>query len=877
MSSANTRSIGPLDPSGLAPLPLHPGDLVADRYEVLRFLGSGGSAFVYAVRDRKIGDEIALKLLRDGRRSDIDVERTRREAEFARGSSSPRLVRSFDLVESDGLLFLTMELVAGGSLRDLLRGGPLPVDEAVRLACEILEALADLHRLDIVHRDLKPGNLLLTPDGHVKLSDFGIARRWTDEESRLTSTGLPVGTVDYLSPEQAAAEAVDPRSDLYSLGVVLFEMLTGRVPFEAPSAVGSIVMRLQRRAEDVRKLRPETPRWLAAVVARLLATKREDRYGSAEEVLEDLRWKRTRVPWRSVRIAIALLVILLVLGVVVWRGWTSAPRLVTNGELGIRAIDTEGNTLWTRQDTTPYRAAVVHRGNVYEVAAMLNAADATTPRLLSFLDARTGHVLRTRTLPTAERQFSGHSPRFGVHLQATDLDRDGYDEVIVMYAHDYWPSFLVLHNLRRDESWIIFIASGHHRVAATEDLDGDGVAELILEGIANRQGWYRALAAIRVRLDRPPENYIASTPDRFEYVRSDSLLWYALCPPGSIKKVIVDPNRKVIRAEYESHLPVEVNYTGFDATSKSMLPAGERQATRELAYAQLRDAVRLANGGIAEAVGRADAARVLAERAGDAMLIEWCTRVRGIALVRTRRFDEAEAFFTQIARTGNASEIAWDAAHVFHLEGELPRAIAWYRRNLGAEGEPGVGRMKYESIEGEVLALGEIGRWAEALSAIDRFEATFSNESAQGMWYRRYVEWRTGGVSATGGLDYGPNDVYRYWSFEIELARGVEPHELLHAIDADRERASETRSLLPVARAEALWRAGHIDEALNTARSALSQLRTERRTSVFARAHFDLAAERLAALAEMKGLVAEAKEVRDEAAALRWHPNGIHH
>src|SRR5215210_6228140 len=163
MSSANTPTIGPLDPRDASPLPLEPGDVVAERYEVLRLLGSGGSAYVYAVRDRRIGDELALKLLR----GDVDVARSRREAEFARGSSSTRLVRAFDLVEADGLVFLTMELVPGGSLRERLRREPLPIDEVVRLATEILEARADLHALDLVHRDLKPGNLLLTTDGHV--------------------------------------------------------------------------------------------------------------------------------------------------------------------------------------------------------------------------------------------------------------------------------------------------------------------------------------------------------------------------------------------------------------------------------------------------------------------------------------------------------------------------------------------------------------------------------------------------------------------------------------------------------------------------------------------------------------------------------------
>jgi serine/threonine protein kinase len=290
MSGANTRTIGPLDPTDTMPLPLRPGDLVADRYEILRLAGSGGSAFVYAARDRQIGDEIALKLLRE----DIDVNRSRREAKIARLSDSQRLVRTFDLFDCDGLLFLTMELVPGGSLRERLRGGPLPVDEVIRLAREVLEALAVLHGADIVHRDLKPGNLLLTADGHIKLSDFGIARKWIDDQSRLTA----VGTLAYMSPEQARGERVDPRSDLYSLGIVLFEMLTGRLP-----SVDSMVMRIDRRAREIRTLRRDTPRWLARIVARLLETKPEDRHQSAEEALADLRRRRARGSRRRAGVA----------------------------------------------------------------------------------------------------------------------------------------------------------------------------------------------------------------------------------------------------------------------------------------------------------------------------------------------------------------------------------------------------------------------------------------------------------------------------------------------------------------------------------------------------------------------------------------------
>jgi tetratricopeptide (TPR) repeat protein len=885
MSSTSTPTIGPLDPGDATPLPLQPGDLVGGRYEILRLLGSGGSAFVYAVRDRKIGDEIALKLLRKAARSEIDVKRTRREAEFARGSASPRLVRTFDLAEADGHVFLTMELVSGGSLRDLLRRGPLPVDEAVRLAGEILEALAALHALDIVHRDLKPANLLLTADGHVKLSDFGIARRWTDEDARLTRTGLPMGTVDYLSPEQAAAEPADPRADLYSFGVVLFEMLTGRVPFEAPSAVGSIVMRLHRRAADVRKLRPEVPRWLTAIVARLLERKREDRYASAEAVLEDMRRKRRRISWRPIAAAMVVLLVGGALGTAALRV-TRHPELhfVNDGDWGVRAVDGHGDTVWTRNDTDASRTASVRRGSEASVVAVLTRSprilQSEPSRMLSFLDERTGSVLRNRRIPSpASTWFSEHPDFFGAApVTVTDLNGDGYEEVVVTYVHHYWPSFTVVYDLHRDRFHHVFIASGHHQVKAVEDLDGDGTQELILAGTANRQGWYIGVAAIRVQLDAPHDATVASTPDRDNLLRSRSLLWYALGPPGYLQPsaVTVDRERRLIHFDYGSGQPFALTFEGF-APIAAELPMQVRQARRERAYAHLRTAVRLIDIGLADdAVAEAEAARVEAASAGDAVLTEWSARVRGVALVRAGHFAEADAFFTALAvNSPAASDISWDAANAYHLRGELPRALVWYRRSLGRAGRPGVGRLKYEAIQGLVLALGEMNRWTEAREEIDRFAAGYSWEAEHWTLFRRYVTWRTGGIPSAPYDPYNGTDVYRYWPLEFALARHHDLTNLLRVIDEDRRHASETSALLLVTKAETLRQLGRIDEALDVARDAMNRVRAECHRSTLARAHYDLAAERLARLAEAKGFTAEARQVRAEAAALRWHPNGI--
>jgi serine/threonine protein kinase len=248
-----------------------PGTEIGRRYEVRAVLGTGGSAVVYEAFDRELKRRVALKVLRTDRTSEAALKRFRREVAIARDAASPRLVRVFDIGQAGDTAFLTMELVEGESLRELLARGPLAPERAVAIGVEVLRALADLHVLGIVHRDVKPGNILLAATGEVKLADFGLARHWEGTETRVTETEGLVGTVEYLSPEQALGDLLDARSDLYSLGVVLFEMLAGKVPLRGDSAIGTIVAHIRQEPADVRKLRPESPAWLSAVVARLLA------------------------------------------------------------------------------------------------------------------------------------------------------------------------------------------------------------------------------------------------------------------------------------------------------------------------------------------------------------------------------------------------------------------------------------------------------------------------------------------------------------------------------------------------------------------------------------------------------------------------------
>jgi len=257
------------------------------RYVIKRKLGSGGMADVYLAEDQELGRRVALKLLDDRHAADEQfVERFRREAQSAAGLSHPNIVSIFDRGYAEDTYYIAMEYLDGRTLKELLvRNGPTPVPIAIDYARQILSALSFAHRNGIVHRDIKPHNIIVGPDGRLKVTDFGIARSGA---SQMTEAGSIVGTAQYLSPEQARGAPVDPRSDLYSLGIVLYEMLTGKVPFTGETPVEIAMKHLSQVPEPPSSLRKDVPHDLDAVVMRALAKDPEQRYSSAEEMDADL-------------------------------------------------------------------------------------------------------------------------------------------------------------------------------------------------------------------------------------------------------------------------------------------------------------------------------------------------------------------------------------------------------------------------------------------------------------------------------------------------------------------------------------------------------------------------------------------------------------
>lgn len=273
---------------------LAPGQLLAGRYRILGLVGAGGMGVVYRARDEQLGIEVAVKLLRPEQADRRNTrERFVKELILARQVSHRNVVRIHDLGRDGDLEFLTMDLVEGRSLRELLREeGPLPPARAVALARQLADALAAAHDEGVVHRDLKPDNVLVAAADRAYVSDFGVARSLAG--NGLTQTGAVVGTLDYLSPEQARGEEVDGRTDLYALGVLLFEMLSGQLPFAAGSTGEMLAQRIGGSPRDLSEAGPAaaavaaTAPPLAAIVRRCLEREPQRRYANARELAADL-------------------------------------------------------------------------------------------------------------------------------------------------------------------------------------------------------------------------------------------------------------------------------------------------------------------------------------------------------------------------------------------------------------------------------------------------------------------------------------------------------------------------------------------------------------------------------------------------------------
>jgi serine/threonine protein kinase len=270
--------------------------VLLDRYEVGRLLGAGGMAEVFEGRDRLLARRVAIKVLQaQFVRDPSFLIRFKREAQAAASLSHPNIVGVYDTGTEDGTHFIVMEFVDGRTLKDVIRAeGPLYPERAAEICADVCGALIAAHARGLIHRDIKPGNVMLTPDGKVKVMDFGIARATTSET--ITQTAAVVGTAQYISPEQAQGQTVDYRSDLYSVGCCLFEMLTGTVPFTGATPVAIAYRHVREDPTPPRMLNPDVPAPLEAICLKAMAKLPDNRYQTAAEMHDDLQRFRNGQP-----------------------------------------------------------------------------------------------------------------------------------------------------------------------------------------------------------------------------------------------------------------------------------------------------------------------------------------------------------------------------------------------------------------------------------------------------------------------------------------------------------------------------------------------------------------------------------------------------
>ncbi len=264
------------------------GKVLSNRYKLLEEIGTGGMAVVYKSIDTLLNRTVAVKILREQYASDSNfVRHFRKEAQAVASLSHPNIVSIYDVGEYKGIHYLVMEYIEGSNLKEIIKSeGPLDFKKSIKITIQICDALEHAHSNKVIHRDIKPHNILITPKGQVKVTDFGIARAVT--EATITYTGTMIGSVHYISPEQARGKITDFKSDIYSAGIVLFEMLTGKVPFTGDSPIAVALKHIQEDLPSIKNMNPNVPDNLITVVEKSLNKNPEERFNNAGEMRNTL-------------------------------------------------------------------------------------------------------------------------------------------------------------------------------------------------------------------------------------------------------------------------------------------------------------------------------------------------------------------------------------------------------------------------------------------------------------------------------------------------------------------------------------------------------------------------------------------------------------
>jgi eukaryotic-like serine/threonine-protein kinase len=377
------------------------GDLLAGRYEILQLLGEGGMGAVYKAADRELDRFVALKVIRRELASNPSIlARFKQELLLAHQVTHRNVIRIYDLGEADGVKFITMEFIEGKDLRSLIKEKQkFAPEEAVEIIQQVCQALDAAHSVGVIHRDLKPQNIMQDPAGRILVMDFGLAR--TLEGDGMTQTGAIVGTMEYMSPEQALAKDLDQRSDLFALGLILYELLTGKTPFQAESALASLIKRTQERAIPVSEIDAQIPGALSGIVSKCLERDLNERYQTASAILADLNtWKDKRAAG-TIKFDAAVKPL----------GRTVPWPLIT-GIVTALALAIGGYTLRDRLFGSAEPAAAVHPVSLailpFRNASGDQALDWLGPSLADMLSTDVGQSARLRTVsPSSLHQIFG--------------------------------------------------------------------------------------------------------------------------------------------------------------------------------------------------------------------------------------------------------------------------------------------------------------------------------------------------------------------------------------------------------------------------------------------------------------------------------------
>ena len=484
------------------------GEALLGRFELLRELGRGGSGVVYAARDLRVGRTVAVKLLHTETLDDVARERLRREVRAA-GAGHPNLVGVYDLVDNParGLTFLVLELVDGASLRAMLKERPrLPVEDVVRIGQQVANALEHLHGQGIVHRDVKPGNILIDGDGTAKLCDFGLARPVADGPT-VTEAEMVVGTPAFMAPEQGTSAAVGPAADIYALGLVLYQALTGIVPLRAESAVETLVRRQEHRAPPVRSLSRDNPRWLDRLLAWMLDPDPRQRPSAAvvsrtlagRRLAPRVRLRRTWLVAASVLLVAIAASLLLLVGV-------EHPVRIELLAHEVRGVASSGTPLWSLPLKMPVldSAWLDLDGDGIDELAVSTTPDAESKYARSGNDQ---HSMLLITNRSGERLYQGSAEdlitKWGFLypklvrplLYPLDVDHDGRSELVVVCNHrNFYPSVVLVYWPSVGRWQQVLSHSGNiYRVAGRRD----GVPGFLVLAVNNRLLRVPAVGMIR--------------------------------------------------------------------------------------------------------------------------------------------------------------------------------------------------------------------------------------------------------------------------------------------------------------------------------------------------------------------------------------------